>query len=135
MNYRIGEAEKSSWGFFEYVPFVLGGGVLAYGLYLLLKPKPAGPGQTEAADVAPTAAPSKYANFAAVATRFTQVKELYRMGYLDEVQAMGELRILHEEALLKAANSMATRAEADGLIAQMQSFSNDIGNNLLTKGI
>jgi hypothetical protein len=131
MNYRIGEAEKSSWGFFEYVPFILGGGLVVYGLYKLLSPKVG----ESIAPVAPTQAPSKYADFKAVSDRFTQVKELWHMGYIENPQVLAELKTLHEEALLKMANSQTTRVEGNSLIAQMQSFANDVGYDLLTKGI
>jgi hypothetical protein len=129
--YRIGESEKSgSWGFLDYVPFILGGGLLAYGLYKLLEPKKVG---ESIAPIAPKQAPSKYADFKAVSDRFIQVKELWHMGYIDNTQVITELKTLQEESLLKAANSQATRAEADNLIAQMQSFSNDVGYDLLAK--
>jgi hypothetical protein len=55
------------------------------------------------------------------------------MGYIDNTQVITELKTLQEESLLKAANSQATRAEADNLIAQMQYFSNDVGYDLLAK--
>jgi len=122
-----------SWGILDYVPFVLGGGLAAYGIYLFIKAKSGGPGTTVAADVAALKAPSKYATFADVSKRFTEVKELWRMGYIEPPQVIAELKILQEEAMIKVANSQATRAEGESLVSQMQSFSNDVGYDLLAK--
>jgi hypothetical protein len=127
---RLGEQEASgSWGFLDYVPFILGGGLVVYGLYKFLKPQTG----DVIAPVAPRQAPSKYTDFKAVSDRFAQVKELWRMGYIEPPQVIAELKTLREEALLKAANGQVTREEADNIITQMQSFSNDVGYDLLAK--
>lgn len=133
MRHRMGQAEKSSWGFWDYVPIALGGGLAAYGIYLYVREKFWPSGSTVAAEVAPKQAPSKFATFADVSKRFVEVKELWRMGYIEPPQVISELRVLQDEALAKAASNQATRVEADNLIAQMQAFSNDVGYDLLAK--
>lgn len=127
MGCRIGQAGKTSWGFLDYVPFILGGGLAAYGIYKLLWPKVG----ESIAPVAPKKAPAKYADFKAVVDRFLQVKELWRMGYIEAPQVVSELKTLTQETLTKIASSQVDRDEGEKLIAQIRSFSNDVSANVI----
>ncbi len=82
--------------------WLTGGAVgLGVGLYFLLKSAaetPAGPGVTQTAPVAPIEPPSAFPTFDSVALRFDEVKELWRMGYLEPGPVKVELDTLQTAA-------------------------------------
>jgi len=102
-------------GFLDFLPWALLGGATGWGLYMILKPiltpkpEPA-PGETRAAPLAPIASPSRFADLSSVNVRFSQVRELYRMGHLTPEQTLTEL-----DALTVAANTFGTRSTADAM--------------------
>lgn len=84
---------------------VLGGTAAVVALYQLFKPNF---GESGVMPVPPVEAPSSFADLNAVATRFSQVRELYRMGYISEVDAFAQL-----DGLLTAINSLQASGQAD----------------------
>lgn len=133
MNPWIGQSQTESNGFLDVLPWaLLGGGAAGWGLYMLLKPKPPmrepAPGDTRAAPLAPIASPSRFADLASVDLRFSQVRELYRMGYLTPEQTLTEL-----DALTVAVNAFGTRSAADAmdsaaLIDRIYTFKIDVAD-------
>ena len=121
MAHHLGQDEGDG-GILDALPWVLLGGAAGVGAYFLLKPKQkeaeTRPGTTQAAPVAPIAPPSRFADFASVSTRFDQVRELYRMGYLNPEQAIQELDALAAAAYTtgqadpEAARLLAARIDA-----------------------
>lgn len=117
-------------GILSTVPWIIAGGAIGYGLYLLLRPKPEPqpqPGQTQAAPVAPLAPPSRFANIESVSIRLAQVKELYRMGYLTPEQSLNEVSGLFAAAMML---SQQTGEALEGalVLENLRIFENDVRN-------
>lgn len=117
MRHKLGQNAKADKGSSS-VPWLLGGAVAGVGLYFLgkelFKPKaPAsGPGQTLVMPVPTVAPPERFANFASVDARFSQLRDLYNMGYKKPPEALAEV-----EALKTATNQFAARGQVDQAIA------------------
>ncbi len=79
--------------------------------HLFLKPKVERP--TEVAPVAPREAPVEFATLAEVTNRFGQVRELFKMGYIDPPETYRQL-----EGLLAAIDSLKAAEKADPATAQ-----------------
>lgn len=117
----LGDAGNSVAGAMPWVLLGVAGGI---GLYWLLKPKAKTvPGKTEAAPVAPLLPPSRYADLDSVDARFGQVRELYRMGYLNPEHTLGELATL-EAAARNLESQDAEKAGA--ILARIETYRNEI---------
>jgi hypothetical protein len=92
-----------------------------------LRPKPSpAPGVTQAAPVAPLRPPEGYPTIGAVAARFGQVKELYRMGYLTPEQAMSEMQTMSIALLTLSRRGVGEPVATEALVDQMSSFVKDV---------
>lgn len=101
-----------------FLPLLLlgAGGV---GLYYLLRPR--GPGVTVPGVVPPVAPPTvPPVTVAGIDQRFSEVRELYRMGRLTPDQAL-----LQAENLRRAANAIASQ-DAVALAARIAAFQGDV---------
>lgn len=106
------------------VPWILLGIAGGVGLYWLLKPKEKTvPEKTQAAPIAPLYSPSRYADLDSVDVRFRQVGELYRMGYLNPAQTLGEFATL-EAAARNLENQDAEKAGE--ILARIGAYRNEI---------
>jgi hypothetical protein len=105
------------------VPWVLLGIAGGVGLYWLLKPKEKTvPGKTQALR-RPALSPSRYADLDSVDARFRQIGELYRMGYLNPAQTLGEFATL-EAAARNLENQDAEKAGE--ILARIGAYRNEI---------
>jgi hypothetical protein len=103
------------------VIWLLVGGAATLALYHILKKKDA-PGETQAADVPPIEHPFKYESFGAIASRFDEIRELYRMGYLTPDDTLSEIdRMIDAVTVLQIAER-GERASALALLARMEEF-------------
>lgn len=89
----------------ESAMWVLGGTAAIVALYQLLRSRA---GTTETMPVPPVRPPSDFESLNAVATRFGQVRELYRMGYISAVDTVQQL-----DGLLTAIDALRGRGQAD----------------------
>jgi len=124
IRHRMGDNKTDGLGSLPWILLGVAGGL---GLYWLLKPKAKSiPGVTQAAPVAPLTPPSRFADLDSVDARFGQVRELYRMGYMNQASALGELATLEA-----AAQNMASQdGEKAGLIlARIDAYKNEINQN------
>jgi len=81
------------------------------------------PGVTQAAPVAPLTPPSRFADLDSVDARFGQIRELYRMGYMNAESALGELATLE----IAAQNLSGQDGEKAGaLLARIESYKEEI---------
>ncbi len=109
--------------------WITGGAIgLGVGLYFLLKSKDEAaaatrPGVTQPAPVAPIEPPSSYPTLDSVAVRFSEVKELWRMGYMDARPTMDELTDLGMAARSFQASQPAA---ANELIENMRKLYGDV---------
>ena len=94
----MNENEKSA-------AWVLGGTAAVVALYQLFRSRP---GSTETMPVPPVQPPSDFQSLNAVATRFGQVRELYRMGYISPVDAVAQL-----DGLIAAIDALQAGGQAD----------------------
>ncbi len=102
------------------------GGVLGLGvgLYFLLKSKDEnGPGVTQTAPIAPLEPPSSFPTLDSVSVRFAEVKELWRMGYMEARPTMDELTDLAMAARKFQASQPVT---ANELIENMRNLYADV---------
>lgn len=116
-------------GILSTVPWIIAGGAIGYGLYLLLRPKPEPqpqPGQTQAAPVAPLAPPSRFANIESVSIRLSQVKELYRMGYLTPEQSLNEVSGLFAAAMTLSQPTAGDALEGAIVLENLRVFEKDV---------
>lgn len=115
MRHKLGQNSKADKGS-SAIPWLLGGAVAGVGLYFLgkelLKPKKTGPGETMVMPIPPSAPPERFANFASVDARFSQLRDLYNMGYKKPEETISEV-----EALKTATNQFAARGQVDQAIA------------------
>ena len=103
--------------------WVLGGTGAIIGLYQLLK---APFRATETMPVPPKEPPASFPDMNAVATRFSQVKELYRMGYLSADETASQLgRLMDAADALRDAGKISPGAAAD-LTSRIGSFFDNI---------
>ncbi len=108
-------AEGALWGIGVY------GAVFA--LYMLFKPEP---GTTQAADMPSAEGPTSFGNLGAVASRFDEVKTLYRAGRFTPQQTLDEVdRLTGQVAALRSAG-VAPAGDADRLLTTMGEFANDV---------
>lgn len=120
-KHRLGENKSDGLGALPWVLLGVAGGL---GLYWLLKPKAkAIPGVTQAAPVAPLTPPSRFADLDSVDARFGQVRELYRMGYMNAASVLGELATLEAAArnLFEQDNE-----KANYILARIESYKGEI---------
>ena len=109
--------------------WITGGAIgLGVGLYFLLKTKdeaadPTRPGVTQTAPVPPLEPPSSYLTLNSVAVRFAEVKELWRMGYMDARPTMDELTDL---ATAARNFQFSQPAVAEELIENMRKLYGDV---------
>jgi len=108
------------------IPWFLIGIAGGLGLYWLLKPKAktSVPGVTQAAPVAPLTSPERFVDLDSVDARFGQVRELYRMGYLNAEAALAELA-----TLVAAARSMSEQdaEKAGSILARIDVYAKEVG--------
>jgi len=96
---------------------------------MLLKPKPTpepSPGSTRAAPLAPIASPSRFADLASVDLRFSQVRELYRMGYLTPKQTLTELDGLAVAAKALPRSSADDARDLDLFVGRIDAFKREV---------
>jgi len=92
------ESEKSA-------AWVLSGTAAVVGLYQLFKPRF---GDSGVMPVPSVDAPSSFMDLNSVATRFSQVRELYRMGYISAADAIQQL-----DGLIAAIDTLRADGQAD----------------------
>jgi hypothetical protein len=119
------DADKSSLGSLPWFLLGIAGGLGVYWVIKALsKPSAASrPGVTQAAPVAPLTPPSRFADLDSVDARFGQVRELYRMGYMNAQSALGELATLEI-----AAQSLSEQdaEKAGDILARIESYKGEI---------
>lgn len=103
--------------------WVLGGTGAVIALYQLFKPNF---GESGIMPVPAVESPSSFQDLNAVATRFGQVRELYRMGYLSAIDTFAQL-----DGLLTAINSLQVDGQADSatvvqLTSSINAFIDDL---------
>lgn len=116
---RLGRTEKedATTGTLVYIGMALGAGVAGY-----LVPKP---GRTEAAAMPSVAPPPEFANLAAVATRFDEVKTLYRSGRLDFQTTRDQVAALIDVAFILETQGKANAGPVAELAQAMSQFHDD----------
>lgn len=133
MSRRLGQAttQKDEGGISA--GWLLAGGVAGIGIYFLtkelFKAKVTPPSSmTQVMPLPPSTPPSRYANFDSVNSRYSQIRDLYHMGpaHMSGPQAIAEINTLQTAAKGFADQGQVDRATANGLIADMENFKNQI---------
>ncbi len=105
------------------LPWLVLGGVGAIIIWMLTRKQIR---ETVTGAIAPIEPPAAFASLGAVATRFDQVRELYRMGYLTPEKALDELAVLSAAAVDLQEKGRADPTSTQDIITRMARFGEDI---------
>jgi len=103
------------------------GGILAGIVWWIFKKTPAPPSRaTITKDVAPVTPPAERPTVGAVASRFDEMVELYRMGYLSPEKAIGQTESLEVQMAVLIMNGRGEQHSAEALVARTQAFIREV---------
>lgn len=106
------------------------GGILAGVVWWLFRKTPAPPARaTITQEVASLTPPEDLPTVGAVASRFDEVRELYKMGYLTPAKAVSQVEALEVEIAALLSRGKGERYSAEALIVRTQAFIQEVRNN------
>lgn len=121
MKPQVQESDREKW---FYISAGLGLGALIWWFFVKTPPPPAR--MTITKDVAPLEPPKELPSVGAVAVRFDEVRELYKMGYMAPSMAIAQTEDLKSEIAVLAINGMYEENSAVALLARMDVFLRDV---------
>jgi hypothetical protein len=103
------------------------GAVLFGVVWWLFRKTPAPPARaTITREVPSVTPPAELPTVGAIASRFDEVQELYKMGYLTPAKAISQVEALEAEVAVLLINGVGEKHSAEALVARTQAFITEV---------